>query len=388
MWYIELMNGGGKPTRLGYLDALRGYAVLAVIIVHSGASVRGMTENTTWGAHGVQLFFVVSAFTIAMMWENRNDGALAFYIRRLFRIAPMFWLAIIFYLVLYWLGASRFAPANIEPWHVALTAAFLHGLHPETINSVVPGDWSIANEMMFYAMFPAIAFFTKNIWYAAILFAISAWIALIESHNAGFVSSLFASQGPREIQEYMFLWMPAQFSCFAAGMLAYATFKAVRDWRLNPSIFEVALVLAIARVVWLCIIGMADAAPFALPFAVIVLSFASGAGRYFVWKPIVTLGRYSFSVYLIHFAFVPLGAAAAVATGALGIYGVAVSVVIVTALTALISSQTYRFIELPMIRLGERLSSYQDAATSEPLPPTKVGDGLTLEPVVATEPPP
>ena len=35
-----------------------------------------------------------------------------------------------------------------------LTALFLHGWHPETINSVVPGGWSIAAETSFYLLLP------------------------------------------------------------------------------------------------------------------------------------------------------------------------------------------------------------------------------------------
>jgi peptidoglycan/LPS O-acetylase OafA/YrhL len=38
-----------------------------------------------------------------------------------------------------------------------MTAAFLHGLHPETITSVVPGGWSVADEVLFYCIFPLLA---------------------------------------------------------------------------------------------------------------------------------------------------------------------------------------------------------------------------------------
>jgi len=58
----------------------------------------------------------------------------------------MFWLAIPFFLLL----TGKGAPA----WEVATTALFVHGFHPQTINSVVPGGWSIAVEMTFYAVFP------------------------------------------------------------------------------------------------------------------------------------------------------------------------------------------------------------------------------------------
>lgn len=57
----------------------------------------------------------------------------------------MFWLAIPFFLLL-----NGKAPA----WEVATIALFVHGFHPQSINSVVPGGWSIAVEMTFYAVFP------------------------------------------------------------------------------------------------------------------------------------------------------------------------------------------------------------------------------------------
>lgn len=86
-----------------YIDALRGYAILLVILVHSSQHVPNF-DGLIWdvsiqGARGVQLFFVVSAFTLMMSWSRRNDGSVNFYLRRLFRIAPMFWSAIVVYSV-------------------------------------------------------------------------------------------------------------------------------------------------------------------------------------------------------------------------------------------------------------------------------------------------
>jgi peptidoglycan/LPS O-acetylase OafA/YrhL len=86
-----------SPHRYAYIDALRGYAILMVIGVHSGFYFSNLPPSTTaivsMGARGVQLFFVASAMTLFMSWKVRDDGAKAFYIRRLFRIAPMFYLS-------------------------------------------------------------------------------------------------------------------------------------------------------------------------------------------------------------------------------------------------------------------------------------------------------
>jgi len=72
-----------------------------VIAVHSSQYFSDLPLGVSFvadqGARGVQLFFVVSALTLSMSWYDRHDGVAAFFIRRLFRIAPMFWLAVIFF---------------------------------------------------------------------------------------------------------------------------------------------------------------------------------------------------------------------------------------------------------------------------------------------------
>jgi exopolysaccharide production protein ExoZ len=109
-----------------------------------------------FGAYGVPLFFVVSALTLSASWDGRHEGAGPFYVRRLFRIAPMFWLAICLYLVFPWPWRSFWAPHGVTVASIVLTATFLHGWTPETINAVVPGGWSVATEWGFYLLFPAL----------------------------------------------------------------------------------------------------------------------------------------------------------------------------------------------------------------------------------------
>src|SRR5262245_32766165 len=77
--------------RYAYIDALRGYAILGVISVHTSGAVPHLggrlRDLATSGQYGVHLFFVVSALTLVMSWHARSDGTYRFYIRRLFRIA-------------------------------------------------------------------------------------------------------------------------------------------------------------------------------------------------------------------------------------------------------------------------------------------------------------
>ena len=108
--------------KLRYIDALRGIAILAVMMVHTshhGANnyndlFRSMFNE---GARGVQLFYLASAFTLFLSYnyrkEKENHVAGNFFIRRFFRIAPMYYIGIIYYIFQdglgprYWLGNAE-----------------------------------------------------------------------------------------------------------------------------------------------------------------------------------------------------------------------------------------------------------------------------------------
>ena len=110
---------------------MRGWAILLVIMVHSSQLAPALdgafAKIAAQGARGVQLFYVASALTLTMSWHARRDGTVPFYLRRLFRIAPMFWLAIPFFLLINGTGESYWAPDGIHGWQIAATAMFVHG---------------------------------------------------------------------------------------------------------------------------------------------------------------------------------------------------------------------------------------------------------------------
>src|SRR5690242_3285681 len=108
-----------NENKLRYVDALRGIAIMGVLMVHCGQfgtnDFPSFLENIVVnGAMGVQLFFVASAFTIFLSYGNRygkeTNANVNFLIRRVFRIAPMYYFGIIYFLwqdgfgSRYWLG--------------------------------------------------------------------------------------------------------------------------------------------------------------------------------------------------------------------------------------------------------------------------------------------
>jgi len=90
-------------NRLPFIDALRGLAIFGVFIVHSSQSIDGLprwlSSLASQGARGVQLFFVISAFTLFLSLSTRRKNekrpTLNFFIRRFFRIAPLFYAALL-----------------------------------------------------------------------------------------------------------------------------------------------------------------------------------------------------------------------------------------------------------------------------------------------------
>src|SRR6185295_1431327 len=96
-----------KGKKLDYIDALRGIAIGGVLLVHCGQAGTNNYPSILQciilnGAIGVQLFYVASAFTIfltfADRYENEVHHTTNFFIRRFFRIAPMYYMGMVYYL--------------------------------------------------------------------------------------------------------------------------------------------------------------------------------------------------------------------------------------------------------------------------------------------------
>jgi peptidoglycan/LPS O-acetylase OafA/YrhL len=93
---------------------------------------------------------------------------------------------------------------------------------------------------------------------------------------------------------------------------------------------------------------------FSLCFGTAIATMGAGAGRYLVNRLIILIGRCSFSIYLLHFAMI--GFAFRVASLFDDpTFRTAALFILTTALTTAISILTFKFIERPMISLGNRI---------------------------------
>jgi len=164
-----------KLRHIAALDGLRGAAILLVLGYHTvgyeqyGTSVVSRTIYLTarYGYTGVDLFFVLSGFLITrILVSSRNSESFyqIFYIRRMLRIFPLYYLAIVIaffvlpLMAIYHpergLGASFVSPSD-QIWYWLNLSNFPTAFHPWHI-PVLNHFWTLAVEEQFYLIWPTV----------------------------------------------------------------------------------------------------------------------------------------------------------------------------------------------------------------------------------------
>ncbi|WP_375310658.1 acyltransferase [Bradyrhizobium sp. A5] len=370
----QIEDGATRLSRSHSLDFLRGLAILGVVAIHVSQSfpsnIHAVDYAFMCGWTGVNVFYFVSAITMCMMWTRRVEAnpTRKFYIRRALRIAPLFWLAIPLYLVVNGTGPSANAPNGIGPLQVILTATFLHGFWPDSVNSVVPGDWSIAAEMTFYLVFPFVitAFGSRRHLYLAL--AIALHLVNVDLFKPWAFELFSAYYGPGNES---FVWSTLHISFLnqlPVFLVGCALFFSLRDGFAKSDAAIYAAFIALSF--------MANRASGAHEFNYLMINLALGAGvagciRFAIrWQPIEALGRNSYSMYLSHFAVI---------LGLRQIWPLAdglVSLLIVYAVTAalsyLVARATWHLVERHAQDLAHRLTA-STATTTRGEPVTATG---------------
>jgi peptidoglycan/LPS O-acetylase OafA/YrhL len=286
----------------------------------------------------------------------------------------MFWLAILYFVAVQGLGPRGLEPDGIGAKHIVLTTLFAHGFLPSTFSSVVPGGWSIAVEMMFYAIFPILIITIKS-WRSAV---IAAAIALIP---AAFIYWLLQSSA-KEVQPqswsviyqvFSTLNFVHQLPVFLIGMAAYFVIRDEQNAvERRPlllaaiSLFPVSIVLEAYYCFHISWAEFGFHSSFALAFAGAAITLARTRSSIFVNPCIIWIGKISFSGYLWHLALIsvlPANFSRLSPIANLVWFDVELTIA-----TMLASSLTYVLVERPMIAFGNRVLRYvrENAGREEP----------------------
>lgn len=368
------MRKGGDGQRLDFIDSLRGWAVFGVIIVHANALIfdkipGSLQALSSSGARGVQLFFMLSAFSLFYSLQkrienNRPERIISFVLRRYFRIAPMFYVAIIIYSIgiFYILYPSIYPKIQYSVGNIISHLTFIHGVWPNYVNSLVPGGWSIAVEMTFY-MFVPLLFAKIKTLSDAIWFLVISAIAFIAMSQIGSGPSLFSTT---VWADFIFFLLPSQLLAFAFGIILYMLYRkeSLHHGDKPSNILRYAnqlLALGFVCAIVMYMNGQYKGVLFSLPMFLVAWSLSIKPRKFFVNKYMSFFGKISFSVYLLHFIIIPLVSSyvllaipeplSRIEASVIYIEIIALTVILVTPLAYF----TYRYIERPGISLGEHV---------------------------------
>lgn len=359
--------------RVECLDGLRGLAALWVLLGHAMILTGFRLPLVSQPDLGVDLFILLSGFLMVFQYRLRSEfedwqrpsiwGA--FWVRRFFRIAPLFYVLLAAALIagpaIYadrvaidtFLGQSLQPPERYldhGPANIAAHLSFVFGLLPSYAYRTALPDWSLGLEMQFYAAFPFLVLLTRRIGWARgaiTIGAAGALVALVAS-RAGLVYPMPA-------------FLPLKLHLFLCGMLIAAD----HGGRRSRLLLHLAVAMLLAS---LPIGGARDLLHLAVRELLVVTFFGlvhlrergvvGMVSRLLGSKPFHWLGELSYGTYLIHLLILQPVAAWAIAEFGRGIGAPTRFVLvflIVAPITYGIAFATYKLVELPGQALGKAL---------------------------------
>lgn len=297
-----------------WIDAVRGYAILLVIMIHTSLLFVGnesfhLERLTKIGDLGVTLFFIASSFTLFNSYEKRSivdaqNTRLFFYIRRFFRIAPLYYVAGAFYIMLAHFFHTMWLSAPIEPLKVFSCFTFTNGLYLPAISYVPPGSWSIGVEMLFYLILPFLYSKIDNIKKAFWVFIFSVICSFLLQTILWFIIENFTSYAWGSLRTYeLYLWFPNQFPVFCSGILLFFIVRKkmiYKEWILIFSIFLIITLSLFDYNVEFPYFFIQREYLYSVAFIIFAFSLSNTSFKFMI-KPINKLGKVSFCAYLFHF---------------------------------------------------------------------------------------
>jgi peptidoglycan/LPS O-acetylase OafA/YrhL len=308
-----------EESHLPALDGLRGLAILLVLLFHMFA--RPEIQNPNWmtktfnqvtlfGWTGVDLFFVLSGFLITRILLDAKTSTnffKVFYMRRVLRIFPLYYLSLITVFWLWPLFKSHAGALNGNAGgHVGLTEQLWYWLnlvnwrtafHPMIV-PLLSHYWTLSIEEQFYAVWPAVVYFLNEKRLA--LVSMAGIVSVLILRNLPIVQAFAATH-----DNFLYRLTPFRMDSLLFGGLLAILYKHVDGAKLlrwAVPIFAVSLALLI----WKAQPSAAQGAITFTGFAVFYSSLlticltSKMAGAIFRTRLLRGMGKYSYSVYLIH----------------------------------------------------------------------------------------
>jgi exopolysaccharide production protein ExoZ len=270
------------------LQVLRGVAASLVVLHHARLSVPGSDYWPSWGSSGVDIFFVISGFVMALTTQQTPTGstkerflnASLFFRKRVARIVPLYWLAIL------WTTRRDLPDLNlikdflfIPHWN----EQFLNWIAP-----IVQQGWTLNLEMFFYALFAVSMLFgsLRLVVLITTLLAIPPLANFLIGSGADVAGNFYSNDIIYE---------------FGFGVLLQRTFTkwSLPNW--NRFVFISLMLLGLALLAW----GYERwprSVYQGLPALLIVWASFRACEGWLRWRLLALLGDASYAIYLFHWA--------------------------------------------------------------------------------------
>lgn len=321
------MSARDSTFRIEAIQVLRAVAALLVVIFHATmaydfrpdlpqSSVGSLFHFKSFGAVGVDLFFVISGFIMAHAVVTGPDLApRQFFARRLIRVVPPYWLATFAVIPIIWLGDQQLSAEQ----YIFSATMFPVSTSADFQLPVLIVGWSLAFELAFYGIVAlAMALARTPNRRITLAMQMTLLLGLAGIANTPALAALAVLLNAIWIEFTLglgcyWLWIrlgPKIATGQAAFLVAGGTV-----WLLGTALFGAGhsadaldLIRPSAGTFWDQRSGLSRAVVWGLPSAAIVLGLVAlcqqPVGARFqksaVWRFLQNLGNASYSLYLLH----------------------------------------------------------------------------------------
>lgn len=364
-----MQNTSDKDTsrKLDFIGALRGIGALTIIIFHMVFIpqpilwVPGILDKYIYnGGSAIILFFIISAFTLYLSLDNRKietNKFIKFYLRRLFRIGPLFYVMLAFVI-----ARSAFLAIHFPTEQILLNVIFAFNLFPLYVDGIVWASWIIGVEMLFYLFVPVLYYKVDNFYKSVVFIAVTMIFSYV--FNLFLVYILNFNQDI--VDKYLYMNFVAFLPIFGIGISSYYVYKysILNKIIKYPLIISTFLCLC-SLILFFIIVHIKFIRPFplyfldALAYSLFVLSLAIFSNKLFVNRITIFYGKISYSTYLIHplliYSLIPVYRYIYHNTTFLPIFSFFLCIVFTLLVLTPISLLAHHLIEAPGISFGKRL---------------------------------
>ena len=269
--------------RLDSVQMLRAIAALAVVFFHIP-----LFRNGDWG---VDIFFVISGFIMAMVTAQSGSH---FFTKRVIRVVPLYWLGTLGVFGVALLLPSLLDNTTADGQGLLKSLFFIPYQKGEYVQPLLYLGWTLNFEMFFYALFAismAISHRHRLLICSGLLLAL-----VLLGHWVTFDTLLAKFYTQQILAE------------FVLGMGCYAVYTRTTAWRAagpRKGARAALIMIGLAALVYMPLAGslvesMGRALAWGIPAAVIFLALVHGLSGVRLPGLLVLIGDASYSLYLFH----------------------------------------------------------------------------------------